>query len=475
MEFISVEFGVFFGLFFALYWFVFNRNLKVQNLLILVGSYFFYAWWDWRFLFLLMASSVLNFFLGIYIEKTENDKHRQFLVFLSLLQGLGGLLLFKYFDFFTASLVDALAVFDISLNINILSLILPLGISFYTFRTISYILDINSGKIEPTRDMVVFCTYVSFFPSLLAGPIDRADLVIPQLQKRRTFDQVQAIEGIRKILGGVFKKVVIADNCSIYVSEIFSNYDELGGITLMLGAFYFIIQIYCDFSGYTDIAIGFSGLIGLRITKNFDFPFFAQNIAEFWQKWHISLTSWLTDYVYTPLSFIFRRYGKKGVILAISINFLLVGLWHGANWTFVVFGLIHGCFFIPLVLRGTMEVKHKIDENNVLPTLKQFLNMVGTFSLVMFTAIVFRADTLTVAVDYIFQLFSNIPQFELEYANMLLLLIPLMVVEWYARLGVNVLAHANPVLRRVTYLIVLLLVLDSFYTTDTAQFIYFRF
>jgi D-alanyl-lipoteichoic acid acyltransferase DltB (MBOAT superfamily) len=475
MEFISAEFSVFFALFFALYWFVFKRNLRIQNILILTGSYVFYLWWDWRFLFLLIGSSLFNYYLGIYIDKSESDKRRGRLVFLGLLQGLGLLMIFKYFNFFTSSLEDALAAFDISLSIPVLSLLLPLGISFYTFRTVSYILDVNNETIAPTTDLVVFCSYVSFFPSLVAGPIDRAGLLIPQLQKTRTFQYGQATQGMRQILWGMFKKIVIADNCGIYVNEIFSGYEELGGMTLVLGAFYFIFQIYCDFSGYSDMAIGFARLLGFNITKNFDFPFFAQNIAEFWQKWHISLTSWLTDYVYTPLSFIFRGYGKWGIILAVIINFVLVGLWHGANWTFIVFGFLHGLFFIPLILRGTMVVRHQIEEHRSLPTFKQFLNISGTFLIVMFTSIIFRADSIGEAIDYMSQLIMNLQYIDLEFVNMLLLLVPLIIMEWRARLGQDILESSNHVIRRVAYLILMLLIFDSFYTTDTAQFIYVRF
>lgn len=484
MEFNSSEFVLFFISFFFLYWYVFNRNIKSQNLLILAGSYIFYSWWDWKFLPLLIGSSAINYFLGIYINKTENEKRRRFLVFLGLLQGLGGLFFFKYFNFFVASLTDAFAEFNISLNVQTLNILLPLGISFYTFRTISYLLDVDSGKIEPTKDWIVFFNYVSFFPSLLAGPIDRANHLIPQLERKRENNQSQTTNGFRQILWGLFKKVVIADNCSIVTNQIFDNYHAFPASSLLLGSFLYIIELYADFSGYSDMAIGFSRLIGFNISRNFNFPFYAENIAEFWQKWHISLTSWMTEYVYTPLSFVFRGLGKLGMILAIVINFILVGLWHGANWTFILYGFLHGCYFIPLILRGTLNKKKSIANENQGLRFRKFTNRLGTFTLVMLTAILFRSKNVTQAFQYYDTIFSKslfstpvLPIGNLNIIVIMLFILLMLAIEWNGKeeqYGTANLFSNKPKQYRIIFSYVLVLAIFVF-AGAKQQFIYFQF
>ncbi len=408
MLFTSVTFVFFIAVFFILYWYVLGGNLKLQNVLILTGSYIFYAWWDWRFLFLLASSSTLNFFLAIWIAKSKNEKYRGFLLWIGLCIGLGSLLFFKYFNFFVVSLVNAFSVFHIQSDIHTLNIILPLGISFYTFRSLSYLLDIKSEKIKPTTDWVVFYSYVSFFPCLLSGPIDRPKTLIPQLEKKRVFDYSQASDGMRQVLWGLFKKIVIADNCAALTNPIFEHYKFLPASSLLFAVFLFTIQLYADFSGYSDMAIGIASLLGFRITRNFNFPFFAQSIPDFWRRWHISLTSWLTDYVFTPLSIYFRDYGKAGLILAILINFTAIGIWHGANWTFITFGFLHGCFYIPSILRGTINRNKKNSRiNGGRFSLSAFISMVATFMLLMLTFIIFRADNLARAFDYYSKLFSR--------------------------------------------------------------------
>ena len=484
MVFNSIPFVIFFIAFFILYWFAFKQNLKVQNFLILIGNYVFLGWWDWRFLLFLVGSSVVNFFLGIYISKTGNEKHQRLLVTLGLIQGLGGLLFFKYCNFFINSFVDTFSIFNISLNIHTLNLILPLGISFYTFRAISYLLDIESGKTKPTTDWVVFFSYLSFFPSLLSGPIDKARDFIPQLEKRRVFDYNQSVDGLRQILWGLFKKVVIADNCVSIIDPIFNNYHAFPASTLLLGAFLYLIQLYADFSGYSDMAIGIARLIGFNLTKNFNFPFFAQNIAEFWQKWHISLTTWMTEYVYTPLSFIFRTFGKAGTILAVLINFILVGLWHGANWTFIIYGFLHGCYFIPLILRGTLNKNKPIAKDRMFPTIKEFINMTGTFTLVMLTLIIFRAETIGDAFNYYNSLFSvslfTIPDLPVKKINVIITLIFIsfmFVTEWIGReqnYGIATLGSKwrRPIRWAMYYCFILMI---FYFTGKEQQFIYFQF
>ena len=413
MLFNSFTFLVFFIPFFVLYWFAFNKSVKAQNLLLLLGSYVFYSWADWRFSFFLLGVSALNYVLGIYIEK--ETKYKRLLLNIGLLQGIGGLAFFKYYNFFIDSFNDGFHLLGINSNLQTLNIIIPLGISFFTFRTISYIIDVDKGKIEATKDWIVFFNYVSFFPSILSGPIDKAKSFIPQLEKKREFNYDNAADGMRQILWGLFKKVVIADNCATTVSQIFDNYQTLSGSTLLFGAFLYTFQIYADFSGYSDMAIGFSRLIGFNVTKNFDFPLFSQNIAEFWRKWHISLTSWLTEYVFTPLSITFRDYDKLGLIFAIVINFTICGIWHGANWTYVLFGFLHGCYFIPLIIKGTMNKKKKFTKGQLLPSLGEFANLLLTFTIVMLTFIIFRAATIQEAYHYFSGIISpslfSIPKF----------------------------------------------------------------
>jgi alginate O-acetyltransferase complex protein AlgI len=372
MLFLSLPFLVFLPVFFLLYWYVFAGSLKAQNWLVLVGSYIFYGWWDWRFLFLLIGSSALNYGLGVALGRTK--RNGRLLVGIGLVQGLGCLLYFKYFN-----------------------PLLPLGISFYTFKTISYLLDIRRGKIGPERDWVVFFSYVAFFPCVLSGPIDRPGVLLPQLRARREFQKEQGVDGLRQILWGLFKKVVIADNCSLLTTDIFTHYAMQPASALVFGAFLYTIQIYADFSGYSDMAIGIGSLLGFRITRNFHYPFFSQNIAEFWRRWHITLTSWLTEYVYLPLSIYFRDYGKLGQIVAILINFALIGIWHGPKWTFLVFGVLHGCYYIPMILRGTLNKKGGTGG----------IKMVGTFLLVMLTYVVFRAESPGEAIGYYWRMLSG--------------------------------------------------------------------
>lgn len=481
MIFNSLDFLIFFGIFFLLYWSVFANNLKAQNLFLLLASYVFYAWWDWRFIFLLMGSSALNFYLGIGIENATSGKHKNRLVFIGLLQGLGLLLLFKYCNFFITSLIDAFSRFDITINIHTLNIILPLGISFYTFKTLSYLLDINKGKIKATHHWVNFFCYVSFFPSLISGPIDSVKTLLPQLEKERNFDFERAKDGMLQILWGLFKKLVIADNCAAFTNNVFNNYNELPGSTLLIGTFLYTIQIYADFSGYSDMAIGFSRLIGFNITKNFDFPFFAQNIAEFWRKWHISLTTWLTEYVFTPLSIYFRDYNKTGLALAIVINFTLIGIWHGANWTFVLFGFLHGCYFIPLIIKGTMNKKKKIDKGKLFPSYSELINITLTFLLVMFTFIIFRSDNIYKAFDFYKHMFSSVlvapDMVSKSDLCKLLLVFVFLSCEWFGRnndyaIKNLAISYSKPVRWAFYYLICALI---FFFAGLNQQFIYFQF
>jgi alginate O-acetyltransferase complex protein AlgI len=486
MVFNSLPFLIFFTAFFLLYWFVVNKNLKLQNLLLLVGSYVFYGWADWRFVSFLIGVSALNFYLGIYIEKAKNPTYKKVLLYIGLLAGIGGLAFFKYYNFFVTSFKDLFQLLNVNLNLQTLNIIVPLGISFFTFRTISYLLDIDKGKIESTKDWIVFFNYVSFFPALLAGPIDKARSFIPQLEKNRIFEYNNAVDGLQQILWGLFKKIVIADNCAYITNNIFGNYESLPASSLLLGAFLYTIQIYADFSGYSDMAIGFSRLIGFNVTKNFEFPFFSQNIAEFWRKWHISLTSWLTEYVFTPLSITFRDYDKLGLIFAIVINFTICGIWHGANWTYVLFGFLHGCYFIPLILKGTINKKKKIAKDKLLPSFREFINVLMTFSLVMFTFIIFRSETIDQAFHYFKGLFSvsiftnPIPALSLSTLDTLAIvsfISIMLIVEWLNRekeFGLQINYIKRPYFRICVYYAILFSIL-FFGAITSSEFIYFKF
>lgn len=478
MPFNSFSFLYFFIFFYFTYWFVFRDNLSKQNLFLLLSSYIFYAWANFLFLFYLIGSSVFNYFLGIYIEKSKNPKNEKWLVIIGLMQGIGGLMYFKYFNFFITTFNSLFNALHLNINLNTLKILVPLGISFFTFRTLSYILDVQRGKIEAVKDWVVFFNYVSFFPSILSGPIDKARTFVPQLEKKRVFGYNDTVEGLKQILWGFFKKLVIADNCASITTQIFDSHASSSGSELFFGALLYTIQVYADFSGYSDMAIGLSRLIGIKVTKNFDFPFFSQNIAEFWRRWHISLTSWLTEYVYTPLSIAFRDYGKLGLIAAIVINFMIVGIWHGANWTYVLFGFLHGCFYIPLIIRGTIG-KRKIIPKGIVPPFNVILNMIGTFTVVAFTFIIFRADNIEHGMKYIYGIFSisffTIPS--LIPIHVILLTMLFMIMEWVGRNGEYAIEHLGVNWNRSKRWLVYFLIIAFIFIFDgeEQQFIYFKF
>ena len=348
MLFNSIDFAIFLPLVFIFYWFVTNKNLQLQNFLIVASSYFFYGWWDWRFLSLILFSTIVDYLVGSQLKTEENNKKRKVLLWISIVMNLGFLGFFKYYNFFVDNFVTAFSFFGNEIQVNSLNIILPVGISFYTFQTLSYTIDIYRRKLEPTKDFIAFSAFVSFFPQLVAGPIERASNLLPQFYKKRTFDYTKAGDGMRQILWGLFKKIVIADNCAEYANTIFNNYEDQSGATLVLGALFFTFQIYGDFSGYSDIAIGTSRLFGFNLKQNFNFPYFSRDIAEFWRRWHMSLSTWFRDYLYIPLG------GSRGGIWMKIRNtfiiFIVSGFWHGANWTFIVWGMLNALFFLPLML-----------------------------------------------------------------------------------------------------------------------------
>jgi alginate O-acetyltransferase complex protein AlgI len=408
MLFNSIEYFLFLPTVFILYWFVFKKDLKLQNLLILISSYFFYGWWDWRFLSLIFLSTVVDYFVGLKIYDSQDNKVKKTYLWISILFNLGLLGFFKYFNFFIESWIDLLGSFGYEQkSVRTLNVILPVGISFYTFQTMSYSLDIYFKKLKPTRDFISFASFVSFFPQLVAGPIERASHLLPQLLSKRVFKYDQGVQGLRLILWGMFKKVVIADSLAWRVDYIFDNFQTLDGGVLFLGLIYFSFQIYCDFSGYSDIAIGTAKLFGIEIKSNFRFPYFSRNISEFWRRWHISLSSWFRDYLYIPLGG--SKKGRWTSIRNIFIIFIVSSFWHGANWTFIMWGLTHALLYIPIFLLGKNRQYGLVivGENKLFPSLKELFQMGLTFFSTTIAWVFFRSETITNSFQYLSMMVSK--------------------------------------------------------------------
>jgi len=437
MLFNSIDFAIFLPIVFILYWFVTSENLKLQNLLIVTASYIFYGWWDWKFLSLIIFSTIIDYTIGRKLKTEENQFKRNFFLWTSILVNLGFLGLFKYYNFFLSNFISAFSFFGTEIKANTLNIILPVGISFYTFQTLSYTIDVYKKKLEPTKDFIVFASFVSFFPQLVAGPIERATHLLPQFYQKRTFDYPKAVDGMRQILWGLFKKIVIADNCARYANEIFNNSTELNGSTLVLGALFFTFQIYGDFSGYSDIAIGTSRLFGFDLMQNFKYPYFSRDIAEFWRRWHISLSTWFRDYLYIPLGG--SRGGTWAKVRNTFIIFIVSGFWHGANWTFIVWGALNAIYFIPLLLtnnnRNNLET---VAKDKLFPNLKELSSILLTFGLTVFAWIFFRAENIGHAFSYISEIFStSIFEFPLNLGKRAMLTIFIVgifvLIEWQGR------------------------------------------
>ncbi|WP_438423344.1 MBOAT family O-acyltransferase [Aquimarina macrocephali] len=446
-----------------------------------MASIFFYAWADWRFLFLLIASILINYYLGLKIHNTIKESKQKMLLNLGLVFNIGLLVYFKYFNFFYEGFYKIVNVFGTDLDYNTLSILLPLGISFFTFQTLGYLLDVYNEEVEPSNDLLDFSVFIAFFPKILSGPIERAGSFIPQIKKKRELSYATSVDGLRQILWGLFTKVVVAENCAAIANPIFNNYEDKPGSVLVIGAFFYAIQIYADFSGYSNMAIGISKLFGLQLTRNFATPFFSTNISGFWKKWHISLTTWMMDYVFTPLSFTLRRLHKKGLVISIIATFILVGFWHGANWTFIVFGLLHGIYFVPLVYSGSMNASDIMAKGKWFPSFKEIYKMIGLFVLVMMTDVIFRVDSVAVALDYYKGIFSSsIIKYPASYvtANTLMIVALIgffMLIEWANREKKHdfEISNYNVYLRWSSYIFIFLLILFFGRSSDT--FIYFQF
>lgn len=438
MLFNSFEFAVFLPLVFILYWFIFNRNLKVQNLLLLIVSYIFYGWWDWRFLSLLIFSTIVDYTIGILLSREENQNIRKLLLWFSITVNLGLLCVFKYYNWFIESLYEVVPGLNVGLGFNTLNIILPIGISFYTFQTLSYTIDVYKKHLEPTKDLISFSAFVTFFPQLVAGPIERASHLLPQFHVKRNFVYKDAVNGLRQILWGLFKKIVIADNSARYANLIFNNSEDYGGSTLIIGALFFTFQIYGDFSGYSDIAIGTARLFGFNLMKNFSYPYFSRDIAEFWRRWHISLSTWFRDYLYVPLG------GSRGSLSLKVRNtfiiFIVSGVWHGANWTFVIWGFLNAIYFLPLLLTKNNRRNIKtVASGRTFPNIKEISSILFTFTLTVFAWIFFRAENIAHAFSIIGKIFSisffDVPQFsDVDGAIYIAFIIGIfLIIEWFGR------------------------------------------
>ncbi len=481
MLFNSLEFGLFLPITFLVYWF-FVRTTKNQNYFILIVSYVFYGWWDWRFLFLILFSSIVDFYVGKALSTEQNQRKRKALLSLSILVNLGFLGFLKYYNFFTQSFADAFQFLGQPINISSLNIILPVGISFYTFQTLSYSIDVYRSNLKPTHDLIAFLAFVSFFPQLVAGPIERATNLLPQFYSKRKFNLSASIDGMRQILFGLFKKMVIADNCAVFVNDIFGNYADYSGSTLLIGAIFFSFQIYCDFSGYSDIAIGTARLFGFNLMRNFAFPYFSRDVAEFWRRWHISLSTWFRDYLYIPLGGSIGGLSNK--IRNTLIIFLVSGFWHGANWTFIFWGLLNALYFLPLLLaKKNRKYTDTISQGKLFSSFKEILLIVKTFLLTTFAWIFFRAESLSDAFEYIKSMFSEtlLDKPQLLSGNnlrpLIVFILGLVIVEWIQREKQHALNFDGMKLPKILrwgiyYGIIFIIII---YGGSQQEFIYFQF
>ncbi len=482
MLFNSIDFAVFLPIVFILYWFGFNKNLRWQNFLVVIASYVFYAWWDWRFLWLILFSTCTDYYIGLKIPQEKTKFGKKALLAVSITVNIGLLAIFKYYNFFMENFSTAFSLFGMKISTDSLYIILPLGISFYTFQTLSYTIDIYRGKLEPCRDFISVAAFVGFFPQLVAGPIERATNLIPQFTNKRIFHYEQAVDGLRQILWGLFKKIVIADNCAKHVNLIFEAYESLSGSTLLLGAVLFAFQIYGDFSGYSDIAIGTARLFGFKLKQNFAFPYFSRDIAEFWRRWHISLSSWFRDYLYIPIG------GSNGnnwfKIRNILIIFIVSGFWHGANWTFIIWGAINAIYYIPLIITGrNRRYLSIVKPGKYIPTIREIFEISLTFLMTTFAWIIFRAENISHAIGYISRIFTKgiftRPVFP-GSDNLLILLIIIFIsimIEWIGRENKHALEKLGLTwfrpFRWIIYYCILIVTLS--FADKPQEFIYFQF
>jgi alginate O-acetyltransferase complex protein AlgI len=477
MFFNSLTFAIFLPIVFVLYWFVFSKTKTAQNTFLVIVSYYFYSQWDWRFLFLLLFSTLLCYITGIQIEKSNGERERKFWFWLSIVFNLGFLAIFKYYNFFAFSFSEALNTIGIHSSPLLLNVILPVGISFYTFHGLSYVIDIYYKRIQSEKNVVDYALFVSYFPLLVAGPIERATHLLPEIKLKRSFDYEKAKEGVYQIIWGLVKKVVIADTCATYANAIFDNYTSMNSLSLILGAVYFAFQIYGDFSGYSDMALGMSKLFGLDLLRNFNYPYFSRDIAEFWRRWHISLSSWFRDYLYIPLGG--SRGSKLKQVRNVFIIFVVSGFWHGANWTFLAWGFINAMYFLPSLLLGTNRTNMETAELHWdFNSIKVFFSILGTFSLSCLAWIFFRANSIQIAFDYIENIFTNgnftsqFLQNQRYSSELLVLVLAFVLVEWNSRYKIEPISGKYSWLK-MSLCLLAIIALGTY--ADYKEFIYFQF
>jgi len=474
MLFNSFEFLLYLPIVFILYWFVFNNKLSWQNGLVLIASYFFYGWWSWKFMGLLMLSTALDYAYGFWVASPNRKKAKLFL-WLSIVNNLGILGVFKYYNFFAVQFQSGFELLGLHTHPVLLQIALPIGISFYTFHGMSYVFDIYRGNQKPVRNFVDYAVFVSFFPLLVAGPIERASHLLPQVQKPRFFNYTQAVEGCRLMIWGFFKKVVIADSLAPIVNDIFANYQNLDSSTLVLGMVYFSFQIYGDFSGYSDIALGTAKLFGFELLSNFKFPYFSRDVAEFWRRWHISLSSWFRDYLYIPLGG--SKNGKSKAVRNTFIIFLVSGFWHGASWNFITWGFIHACAFIPLLLlnRNRTYLSDVVAQESILPSLKEFYQMIFTFGFVTFAWLFFRMTNLSDAINYLYKIAIGISSITIPtYKSFIFYPVILILLDWINRKH-NRTYHFGPPKFEMFVVFPLMILTLIYHSTNQSEFIYFAF
>lgn len=472
MLFNSIEFALFLPIVFLLYWFLFQRNVRWQNLFIVAVSYLFYGWWDWRFLLLIAFTSLCSWGSGLLIQRYRQRPLAKVVHILNIVLNLVILGVFKYYDFFVTSF--ATVFLGGQVEGLLLKIVLPVGISFYTFQALSYSIDVYRDKLQPTRDIIQFFAFVSYFPQLVAGPIERATNLLPQFEKSRTFDYAQAVDGMRQILWGLFKKIAVADTCAIYVDYVFDAYQSQSGLTLAVAAVLFAFQIYGDFSGYSDIAIGTSKLFGIKLMRNFNNPYFSRNIAEFWRRWHISLTTWFRDYVYIPLGG--SRVSKAKVVRNTFVIFLLSGFWHGANWTFIAWGAFHALLFLPLIfMNKNRKFTDDVAEGRTLPTFPELCRMLLTFLLATVGWILFRADTISQAWEYVMLIPQGGELYTQGVATSAVCVLIMLVIEWIHRKRQHGLElKCRSLLLRYLLYLSLIIIMFCVYS-NSESFIYFQF
>ncbi len=475
MLFNSWLFAAYFPVVFCLYWFVFNRQVKLQNAFLATASFVFYGWWDVKFLLLLFLSLFVDFFIGWFLQKSNDEIQRKWLIRFSILFNVGLLAVFKYFNFFIESFKECLLLFNYKADFVTLNILLPVGISFYTFQSLSYTIQVYRRKMEATNDIVSYAAYISFFPQLVAGPIEKASHFLPQFFKERKFNYAETVKGLRLVLWGMFKKVVIADTCAFYANLTFGNFQQYDGLILIMGVVYFAFQIYCDFSGYTDIARGLAKLLGFDLIVNFRYPYFSRNIAEFWKRWHISLSTWFRDYLYIPLG---GSYGSKSTTIRNTlIVFLVSGFWHGANLTFIVWGALHGLYYLPhVIFNNKKQTTATVAEGRWLPNIKEGFAMIFTFVLVCIAWVFFRIDTVKHGFQYLFKM-TQVHKFSLlGKSDALWLILLLIIIDWLGRNNDNTLdalVNKAPKLRYAVYLALGVFILANF--SKQTSFIYFQF